>query len=264
MKETCIVQLRAIGIERGDFLLVHSALRAMGPVVGGAEMILESLLEILGPDGTLMMPGFQRGSEYVLASQKTCFDIRSTPSGCGYLTELFRQYPGTRRSLSSTHSVTVFGPGGEEQIRDHEKCSVTTGWGSPFERLIRCGGKILMLGASRHSNTAMHFLENNEGIPTVCTSLFLTLVIDSRGKEMETPIYPHMPSLRRNYPHAIELLEKAGGLSQGKGGAADCELYSAPLPKRVVYSVLKQNPCAFILVFTPPVPGLDKQLLSTQ
>ena len=250
-KETCIEQIRGLGIKRGDILLVHSSLRALGPLDGGAEMVLESLLNVLGPDGTLMMPGFQSGSEYLLAAAGVCFDVRTTPSGCGYLTELFRHYPGALRSLSPTHSMTVFGAKAEDLILGHEKCSVTAGWGSPFEKLIRNNGRILMLGASRNSNTTMHFLENTGGAPTVCRTLFATRVIDLSGNEIPTSIYPHMPGLGRNYPYAIDLLGKAGGLSQGKVGAADCELYSAPLLEQTVYHALKENPCAFIKVFTP-------------
>ena len=245
-------QIRDLGIGGGDFLLVHSALRALGPTDGGAEMILESLLEILGPDGNLMMPSFQRGSEYVLASQKICFDVRNTPSDCGFLTEFFRHFPGALRSLSPTHSMTVYGPRAEELIRDHEKCDMTTGWGSPFEKLVTCPcGKILMLGATRHSNTTMHHLENTGGAPTVCAVKFPTSVIDGTGREIETPIYPHMPGLNRNYPYAIELLEKAGGVSTGPVGNARCECYSAPLLRETAYRELKRNPCAFIRVFTP-------------
>lgn len=254
-KENCSAQIRALGVECGDILLVHSSLRALGPLDGGAEMVLESLLETIGPDGTLMMPGFQRGSEYVLAASKVCFDVRNHPSECGYLTEFFRLFPGTRRSLSPTHSMTACGPLAEELIRGHEKCSVSTGWGSPFEKLIRLGGKILMLGAARGSNTTMHFLENTGGAPTVCSTLFPTRVIDLKGKEIETPVYPHMPGLNRNYPYAIDLLEKVGGVSRGMVGTAACELYSAPLLEQVAYQALKENPCAFIKIFMPPVPG---------
>lgn len=95
---------------------------------------------------------------------------------------------------------------------------------------------------------------NRFGAPTLCSTLFQTRVIDPQGKVIETPIYPHMPGLNRNYPHAIDLLDKAGGLSRGMIGTAVCELYSAPLLEQVAYRALKENPCAFIKVFTPAAP----------
>lgn len=134
-------QLKDLGIREGDTLLVHSSLRTLGKVENGAEGVLKALKSILGKEGTLVMPSFQSGSEYIFASQGICFDVKNTPSECGYLTEFFRQQPDTLRSLSSTHSLAAWGRHAAGLLSDHEKCSVTTGWGSPFEKFIDLGGK---------------------------------------------------------------------------------------------------------------------------
>ncbi len=250
-KETITDQLKQLGVVRGGVLLVHSSLRMLGPVSGGAETVCDALLDALGPEGTLLMPGFQGGGEYVMAAGGVCFDAAKTPSDCGFLTEFFRQRKRSIRSLSPTHSITGAGPLAAVLLAGHEHCRVTAGWGSPFQKMIEHDGRILMLGASRASNTMMHFLENTGGAPTVCSTLFQTSVITNSGETLSTPIYPHMPGLRRNYPRAIDLLEKAGGMSSGKVGEAVCELYSCRMLQKVVYDALAKNPCAFIHVFTP-------------
>lgn len=38
--------------------MVHSSLRSIGYVLGGAQTVVGSLLKVLGPDGTLVMPAF--------------------------------------------------------------------------------------------------------------------------------------------------------------------------------------------------------------
>ncbi|OQA85895.1 MAG: SPBc2 prophage-derived aminoglycoside N(3')-acetyltransferase-like protein YokD [Lentisphaerae bacterium ADurb.Bin242] len=250
-KTSLVQDLYRIGVCEGDVLLVHSSLRAVGAAEGGADTVLDALLEAVGDSGTLLMPGFQSGSEYVLASQGVCFDAAETPSGCGFLTELFRKRPGTIRSLSPTHSLTGQGTKAEVILSGHERCNVTAGWGSPFQRIPELDGKILMLGATRHSNTMMHYLENTGGAPTLCAIQFKTSVVDTAGRKTETLIYPHMPGLHRNYPHAIDLLEKAGGLTRGKIGEAVSELYSGRLLEKVVREALRKNPCEFIQIFTP-------------
>lgn len=250
-KSEIVSQLKELGIRSGGVLLVHSSLRALGKVEGGAASVLDALLEVLGKEGTLLMPGFQSGSEYIFASSGICFDAGNTPSECGYLTELFRNHPGVIRSLSPTHSLSGLGPMAAALLADHEQCNVTAGWGSPFEKLIEAGGEILMLGATRGSNTTMHFLENTGGAPTVCCAAFDTSVITPEGERITTRIYPHMPGLQRDYDKAIRLLEKAGGLKSGMVGNALCELYPAPMLRDIVYAELNQNPCAFIKVFTP-------------
>lgn len=250
-KTSLVHDLRGIGVCEGDILLVHSSLHAVGPVEGGADAVIDALLEAVGTSGTLLMPGFQSGSEYIMASQGVCFDASETPSGCGFLTELFRKRPGTIRSLSPTHSLTGQGAKAGVILSGHERCNVTAGWGSPFQKILELDGKILMLGTTRHSNTMMHYLENTGGAPTLCSNQFKTAVIDPAGRKTETMIYPHMPGLARDYPRAIDLLEKAGGLTRGKIGEAASELYSGRLLEKVVREALRKNPCEFIRVFTP-------------
>ena len=244
-------QMKAIGICPGDILLVHSSLRAIGPVEGGAATVLAALREALGPEGTLLMPSFPSGLEYDFATSGYTFDVRNTPSGCGYLTEYFRNQPGVIRSWSPTHSLAAEGPLAATLLQDHEKCSVTAGKGSPFQKLIEHHGKILMLGPTRHSNTTMHYLENTGGAPTLSCRCFTTHVITPDGKTIDTPIYPHLPGVNRNYPKAIDLLNEVGGLSAGPIGNATCDLYDAWKLRNVVYDALRENPCAFIRIFTP-------------
>ncbi len=48
--------LRRLGLPLGAVVLVHTALRALGPVVGGAETLLEALQTVIGESGTIMVP----------------------------------------------------------------------------------------------------------------------------------------------------------------------------------------------------------------
>ena len=48
--------LYALGIRPGDTVLVHSSLKSLGPVPGGAETVIQGLLKALGDEGTLLFP----------------------------------------------------------------------------------------------------------------------------------------------------------------------------------------------------------------
>ena len=50
--------LRQMGLGEGDRVMVHSSLSSMGYVEGGARIVVEAFLEVLGPLGTLMAPTF--------------------------------------------------------------------------------------------------------------------------------------------------------------------------------------------------------------
>ena len=49
-------QFRALGLALGDTVFVHSSLSRIGHVVGGAEAVLEALLDAVGPEGTAAAP----------------------------------------------------------------------------------------------------------------------------------------------------------------------------------------------------------------
>ena len=48
--------LTALGLRAGETVIVHSSLRAVGWVPGGRVAVVQSLLEVLGPAGTLVVP----------------------------------------------------------------------------------------------------------------------------------------------------------------------------------------------------------------
>ena len=54
-KQDILFSLSLMGIQSGDLLLVHSALSSIGQVEGGADTVIDALLETIGPKGTLVM-----------------------------------------------------------------------------------------------------------------------------------------------------------------------------------------------------------------
>lgn len=56
LKEKIVQKLREVGLEKGDVVMVHTSLKQMGYVCGGAQTVIEALMEVVGKDGTIMMP----------------------------------------------------------------------------------------------------------------------------------------------------------------------------------------------------------------
>src|SRR6266700_5977966 len=48
--------LRRIGVEGGMTLIVHSSLRSLGWVCGGAVAVVQALMDVITPEGTLALP----------------------------------------------------------------------------------------------------------------------------------------------------------------------------------------------------------------
>lgn len=48
--------LKDIGVRKGQAIMVHTSLSSLGYVCGGAQAIIETLMESVGEEGTIMMP----------------------------------------------------------------------------------------------------------------------------------------------------------------------------------------------------------------
>ena len=89
--------LLRLGLKPGMKLVVHSKFSSFGGVEGGPEAFCRLLMDILTPEGTLMMPSFTfKIYEGKLFGQP--FDYLNTPSDTGIVTEFFRKMPGVYRS----------------------------------------------------------------------------------------------------------------------------------------------------------------------
>ena len=71
-----IKDLKNFCIKEGEILLVHSSLKSMGFVLGGGKTIIQALLEVIGPEGTLVIPTFPyNGNMLQLCKKKNIYLI---------------------------------------------------------------------------------------------------------------------------------------------------------------------------------------------
>jgi len=251
-RQQLVLDLKNIGIRKGDILLAHSSLSRMGHIEGGADTVIDALWEALGEKGTLLMPSFQSGGEHQILRQSCIFDLRTSPSEMGLITETFRLRKGVIRSLSPTHCTAGYGAHAEEILKDHQFCTVSVGKGSPYEKLIKMNGKILLLGVGHGNNTSLHYIENVNGAPTVCAEIFRPVVIDLEGRCWVVPTQPHMPGLSRRYncPEVENEIVKASFQKNGKIGLADAKLVEAGSMAELIGKKIRQNPLYLINVFS--------------
>ena len=150
-KEQIVYTLKLGGIENGDVVLMHSALSAIGHVEGGADAVIDAVLEAVGPDGTFAVSTM---------SFTNPFDAEKDPSTVGIISETHRKRPDSIRSLRPVHSINAIGARAEELTQDHDKCETNCGPGSPYLKLRDMGGKIILLGVDMNRNTTLHAIED--------------------------------------------------------------------------------------------------------
>jgi len=152
--EDIVGGLRRLGVEAGRTILVHSSLRSFGYVVGGADAVIDALLEAARPGGTVVVPTLSFRS-YLPAAPR--FDARSTPSDTGRVTEVFRLRPGARRSLHPVSSASAIGAAAAYAAGSH--LDTPCGADSPYGRVHELDGVCLFLGAGFASNSVFHVAE---------------------------------------------------------------------------------------------------------
>ena len=163
-----VEKLKQTGIESDSVLLVHSSLKSLGKIEGGAQTVIAALRGVV-KDGTLVMPTLS------YTNWETVFEDWSLdrPSDTGFITETFRRLPNAFRSDNETHSVAACGvhaadiTGGKNGVGARygifgDYCfSHESAWQRMYDSRTRYGVKayVMFWGVSMLYNTFKHFAE---------------------------------------------------------------------------------------------------------
>jgi aminoglycoside 3-N-acetyltransferase len=161
----------ALGLKPGDSVLAHAALRKVGPILGGPDALISAIIDVIGPDGTLLgYTDWELDDEVrdnvALRPDVQPFDPKSSRAtrSNGAFPELLRTTPGALRSASPGASMAALGGRAEWFTTDH---SLDYGYGpqSPLGKLVEGGGKTMLIGAPRDTMTLLHHAEHIANFP---------------------------------------------------------------------------------------------------
>ena len=240
--------LRALGIQAGDSLLVHSGFHRASGFRGTPSDVVESLLNVVGKDGHLLMMSIPYGgSSQKYAETDPLFDPARTPSAVGLISEVFRRRSGVRRSLNPLHPVLAYGPLADWLVGDHEKCAHSCGKGSPFERFLQLRGKFLFYDASFRSLTFMHYVEDlfqdKSPVALYHSTPAVVRVKDPAGRELKVRqfFFSEASRKRRNFAPVERALRSQGQLRSARLGNTRLLTVSAQDVVRCTQSLIEQG-----------------------
>jgi aminoglycoside 3-N-acetyltransferase len=223
--ENLVEGFRDLGVGEGDTLLVHSSYKSFGDVEGGPQTVIQALETALGPEGTLIMPTFNFDF-----NKGVPWDVRTTPSKMGVLTELVRQNPRARRVFHPFYSFAILGKhadmlGGLRYKSSYERNSV-------FGRLRDLDGKIMVIGLSyTNSMTFFHHIEQMEGADYRFLKKFTGEVTDENGNTYTDTFEMLVRDIDKGVITEVDpmgfLMEEKGIIKVRKIGEADVKLMKA-------------------------------------
>jgi aminoglycoside 3-N-acetyltransferase len=166
--------LRQLGLEAGTTVLVHSSLSSLGWVVGGPVTVIQALMDVITPEGTLIMPTHSSDNSEpsywrnppvpaawwpIIRQEMPGYDPRVTPTRqMGRIVEAFRTWPGVLRSAHPAQSFAAWGRNAETVSGDHG-LDYSLGEHSPLARVYDLSGWVLLLGVAFGNNTSFHLAE---------------------------------------------------------------------------------------------------------
>lgn len=245
-KQDIINHIREIGIDTNDTLLIHSSMKAIGEVEGGADTVLDAFLEYL-QDGLLIFPTHTWDR---INDDYRIFHVATEPSCVGLLTNLFLKRPGVLRSWHPTHSVAAYGKDAADYIAGEEQsdspCPRSGCWGKLYDRKA----KILFLGCSPKRNTYLHGVEEWNQIEHRLTDFYHPYqIITPEGRLIDRPMRGHQSPIgdvSKNYDKMMIPFLHHGIAKEGLIGDAKCYLCDAVGMAELTSSYLQRDPDLFL------------------
>lgn len=205
----------ACGLAEGDVVSLHASLGRLGRPAGvplivdpWASAILDVVLDVIGPNGTLVVPTYTYSF-----GKGEAFDVDETPSAIGEFPDVFRRRPGVMRSRDPMLSHAASGPAARDIVVDISRSCC--GVGSVFDRLREFDAKICTLGVSLYYSTFLHHIEESAGVPFRFVKPFRGMVRQDGRERDETWTYfaaPRgVPNCAKN-PLPMERAVRAAGL----------------------------------------------------
>jgi aminoglycoside 3-N-acetyltransferase len=243
-RQSLVDELRGLGVNHGDILLVHSSLSALGWVNGGAEAVILALLDSLGATGTLVVPTHSgdnsdpAGWGHPPVPEEWWQTIRDTmpvynpqttrTRQMGVISETVRTWPGAIRSSHPQTSFAAVGPQAAALMAGHA-VNCQFGEQSPLARLEDANARVLLLGVDFGCCTAFHLAEYRIPSPVVENSFAM---MTPEGRQWMT-VRDTSPSGER-FDELGADFERDWPITRGTLGAATVRLFS--LPDSVAYA----------------------------
>ena len=213
--------LSSIGIGRGDTVLIHTSMRALGEVEGGCDGVIDSFKSYLS-DGLFIVPTHTWAS---VGRSHPIYDVRTEAPCIGALPTVAAARTDGVRSLHPTHSIAAFGARAEEYVAGEENSHTPCPVGGAWARLYDEDATVLLIGVGLNRNTYIHAIDEMLDLPGRLAEPITLTIVDYNGERHEITYRKHGDTGSENFGVFRAPLEACGALRLGKLGDATVGIF---------------------------------------
>jgi len=183
--EDIISLMKSMGMKKGSNVFIHSSFNQFYNYKGTIIQFIDAILAEIGTEGTLAMPAYR-----LLKNKNEIFDIKKTPTQAGLIAEIFRRYPGVKRSIDARHSVCALGPMSDYLLDEHQYTDNCFGEKGPYYKLSKIKALVFIFGLGKFFlGTIVHCAEGmlKDEIPYF--SMFFRKKVTCKFKLLHDSIY---------------------------------------------------------------------------
>lgn len=253
LKSDILKQLETFKKAQGKIVTVHTSLKAIGEIEGGAKTLLSALIEYFAVgDGLLCIPTHTWNNGIL--------DLRKNDSCIGVLPRVAAGDNRGVRTLHPTHSMTVFGEKSrvEAFVKDEAFMETATNPKGCYGKLYDEGGYVLLIGVGQEKNTFIHCVEEMLCVKNRLTKVKVEhTVIHKDGREEKRYVNDvfseGIRDVSENFGKFEEPFRCFGAITDGKIGNAKVQLTSCTLIKETVEKIYKNAGFRELLADQEPI-----------
>ncbi len=240
-KEDLKRQMKAMGLQSTDTVMIHTSMRKVGIVENGADGLLDAFCEYLH-EGLFLVPTHTWNS---VNREQPVFDVRSSMPCTGIVPQRAAFRKDGVRSLHPTHSIWAHGMAAQAFVQGEECAESPAPPGFCWERLARENAKILLIGVGNDKNTFIHALDELAEVPDrLSAEPYETILYDAAGNVYHGRMRSHYCSkcsdVSKHYVNFEEALISAGAQTFGRLGEAVVRIVDAARCSAVILHILSR------------------------
>lgn len=228
--------LRNLGLSTGDSVEVHSSLSSLGYVIGGADTIIDALMNVVGKSGAIVMSAYPTSKPLPLSEEEKKQGIHAKveifdesydgPTGMGIIVDKFKKRQGTIIG-KGIHRIRAWGKNADLHSQG-------------YNYLIEIGGLVLLIGVGINRCSSMHQGEKN-GLPEEVKKYF-SIPENIRNKYPNNYFIDYGGTPQNGWDKVMLLAEQRGLIRKRKIGAAVCMLFRAREVVGIYETFLQTDP----------------------